>query len=58
MRGEFDPAPNVENTERTPGLLLDSLMQFPAVYTFNLVVKAEGTSSQELLAEMATLVAR
>lgn len=31
MRGEFDPPEFMNNTERTSGLLLDSLTQFPAV---------------------------
>lgn len=34
LRGEFDPPPGVDNTERNPGLLLESLMQFPGTYSF------------------------
>lgn len=31
MRGEFDPPEFMDNSERSSGLLLDSLMQFPTV---------------------------
>lgn len=58
LRGEFDPPAWKDNTERTPGLLLDSLMQFPGQYTFSLVLKAQGVPQEQVLAEVAALVAR
>lgn len=42
MRGAFDPPSYVENTERTPGLLLDSLLQFPTTYEFQLVLSRQA----------------
>ena len=47
MRGEFDPPAFMENTERSSGLLLDSLTQFPAVYEFQLVVKQQAGQAQQ-----------
>lgn len=46
MRGEFDPPAYMENTERSSGLLLDSLTQFPATYDFQLVVRRQATLQQ------------
>lgn len=42
MRGEFDPPAYMDNTERSSGLLLDSLTQFPATYDFQLVVRRQA----------------
>lgn len=56
IRGEFDPAKNVENTERTAGILLDSLIKWPAVYTFNIVLRTEGAPKDQLVVEMVSLV--
>ncbi len=47
MRGEFDPPAYMENTERSSGLLLDSLTQFPATYDFQLVVKRQATQQEQ-----------
>ncbi|KAL4448122.1 hypothetical protein ABPG75_005341 [Micractinium tetrahymenae] len=46
MRGEFDPPAYMDNTERSSGLLLDSLTQFPAVYDFQLVVRRQEAAQQ------------
>jgi putative lipoic acid-binding regulatory protein len=53
LRGEFDPAPNVANTERSVGLLMDSLVQWPLDYPFQLVVRndAEDRDGHEALVE-------
>ena len=58
MRGELDPAPGVANTERASGLLLDSLVQWPATYEFQFVLRADGSSTEALTEEMRALVAR
>ncbi|GAB4821213.1 hypothetical protein N2152v2_008259 [Parachlorella kessleri] len=58
LRGEFDPPPAAENTERAPGLLLDSLMAFPGTYTFNVVLRTEGAAPADVAADVAALVAR
>lgn len=34
LRGDLDPKPWEENTERAPGVLLGSLITFPTDYTF------------------------
>lgn len=34
LRGDLDPKPWEENTERAPGVLMQSLIQFPSDYTF------------------------
>lgn len=47
MRGEFDPPAYMDNTERSPGLLLDSLTQFPAVYDFQLVVRRPAVQQSQ-----------
>lgn len=38
LRGDLDPKPWEENTERAPGVLLGSLVTFPADYTFQVCV--------------------
>lgn len=42
LRGEFDPAPNVANTERSVGLIMDSLVHWPLDYPFQLVVRSDA----------------
>ena len=52
LRGDFDPPKTVENTERSSGLLLDSLLQWPCIYDFQFVLKTSGSSaSPGVLAE-------
>ncbi|KAI3426499.1 hypothetical protein D9Q98_008864 [Chlorella vulgaris] len=45
MRGDFDPPSWETNTERSSGLLLDSLTHFPSTYEFNLVIKRPQPTS-------------
>ncbi len=52
IRGEFDPPPGSENAERTPGLLLDSLVQWPSVYDFQFVIRRDSMAAEDLLEEM------
>jgi putative lipoic acid-binding regulatory protein len=47
MRGAFDPPPWADNTERAAGTLLDSLVQFPAIYPFQVVLKQGASSSSD-----------
>lgn len=42
LRGELDPKPWEENSERAPGVLLQSLVTFPSNYTFQVVGASEG----------------
>lgn len=58
MRGDFDPPPTVENTERSSGVLLDSLVQWPAVYDFQFVLKSNGDAPETLLEEFREMVAK
>jgi putative lipoic acid-binding regulatory protein len=58
MRGEFDPPEHVENTERGSGVLLDSLLQFPAVYDFQLVIKQDAAVEGQALAAPEDLLER
>lgn len=44
MRGAFDPPAGTDNTERASGVLLDSLVRFPSVYPFQVVLR-QGVSS-------------
>jgi hypothetical protein len=37
LRGDLDPKPWEQNTERAPGVLLQSLVSFPADYSFSVV---------------------
>lgn len=46
LRGDLDPKPWEENTERAPGVLLGSLVTFPADYTFQVVGASEGGCAQ------------
>ena len=52
LRGDFDPLPGTENTERTPGVLLDSLVQWPAVYEFQFVVRTGDSSAEAVVEEL------
>ncbi|PNW75570.1 hypothetical protein CHLRE_12g532000v5 [Chlamydomonas reinhardtii] len=45
LRGELDPPEWVENTERSSGIILSALYQFPRMYTFQVVGKAGSSSS-------------
>ncbi len=48
LRGELDPPEWVDNTERTPGVILSSLFQFPKPYIFQVVGKpGPGQEGQE-----------
>lgn len=62
LNGQFQPPPSVQDTERSTGLILDSLMHWPATYDFQFVLKTaqgEATSSPaEILEEMRVLVGR
>lgn len=59
IRGEFDPTPGVQNTERSSGLLLESLIQFPAPYSFQFVARpGPGDSQESLLDELRAVVER
>jgi putative lipoic acid-binding regulatory protein len=58
LRGDFDPPEGSGNTERTSGVLLDSLLSWPAVYTFNIVLRTHGLPPQQLVDEMRDLVNR
>ena len=42
IRGEFDPSPDVDNTEDNTGIILGSLIQFPCDYDFQVVGKMEA----------------
>lgn len=47
LRGDLDPKPWEDNTERAPGVIMQSLVQFPCAYTFQVVgasAKATGSS--------------
>ena len=61
MRGAFDPPAFVDNTERTSGLLLDSLVNFPTTYEFSVVVKQDDPAARQpagaLLERFRALVA-
>ena len=59
LNGQFQPPPTVEDTERSTGLILDSLMHWPATYDFQFVLKTQGTSSPaEILEEMRVVVGK
>jgi len=62
LNGQFQPSPSVQDTERSTGLLLDSLMQWPATYDFQFVLnvtKGETTSyPAEILEELRVLVGK
>lgn len=61
LRGEFDPPPDVANTERSVGVLLDSLVQWPIEYQFQLVVRNEAQEKdrcEALVEEYRRLVER
>ncbi|KAG2453392.1 hypothetical protein HYH02_001616 [Chlamydomonas schloesseri] len=45
LRGELDPPEWVENNERSSGIILSALYQFPRMYTFQVVGKAGSGSS-------------
>ena len=49
----------MQNSERSSGLLLDSLLQFPAQYSFQFVARPGAEDSQEsLLDELRAVVER
>lgn len=56
LRGDFDPPPGVENTERTPGVLLDSLVQWPTVYEFKFVVRSDDMPAEAVVEELRARV--
>ncbi|KIZ00589.1 hypothetical protein MNEG_7372 [Monoraphidium neglectum] len=62
LRGDLDPKPWEENTERAPGVLLGSLVTFPADYTFQVVGASAGGCSSgehaEFVDDMVATVAR
>jgi len=58
LRGEFDPPEGVPNTERNDGLLLDSLIKWPATYEFQFVLRSEGALADIVLEEYRALVSR
>jgi hypothetical protein len=62
LNGQFQPSPSVQDTERSTGLILDSLVHWPATYDFQFVVKTtqgETTSSPaEILEEMRGFVGK
>jgi putative lipoic acid-binding regulatory protein len=62
LNGQFQPPPNVANTERSTGLILDSLVHFPTTYDFQFVLKTQGTSKNytpdEVLEEMRVFVSK
>jgi len=48
LRGDLDPKPWQNNTERADGLLLQSLVSFPSDYTFSVVgAQAGGCAAGE-----------
>eukprot|EP00882_Tetradesmus_deserticola_P017115 GHRQ01018317.1.p1 GENE.GHRQ01018317.1~~GHRQ01018317.1.p1 ORF type:complete len:189 (+),score=42.57 GHRQ01018317.1:304-870(+) len=47
LRGELDPAPWVDDTERNPGVLMSKLINFPTAYTFQVVGKPAVDSSKD-----------
>ncbi|KAK9816968.1 hypothetical protein WJX72_007598 [[Myrmecia] bisecta] len=56
IRGEFDPPSNIENTERNDGVILSSLISFPADYTFHVVARSAevpANFAEELSATIA-----
>ena len=58
LQGDFDPPPTVENTERSSGIILDSLLKWPAVYEFQFVLNTNGAVPASLLEEMRAIVAK
>ncbi len=59
LNGQFQPSPSVQDTERSTGLILDSLMHWPATYDFQFVLKAqENQKPEEILEEMRALVSK
>jgi putative lipoic acid-binding regulatory protein len=57
LRGDFDPPPGADNTERAAGLLLDSLVQWPARYDFQFVLRSGGAAPAALTEELRAVVA-
>lgn len=57
MRGEFDPPPSSDNTERGAGVLMDSLVQWPAPYDFQFVVKPGDAPAAAVAEELRAVVA-
>ncbi|WIA18012.1 hypothetical protein OEZ85_009499 [Tetradesmus obliquus] len=59
LRGELDPAPWVENTERSPGVLMSKLINFPTAYTFQVVGKpAAGSSKEGFVQDMVATIGK
>jgi hypothetical protein len=66
LNGQFQPPPNIPDTERSTGLILDSLMHWPNSYDFQFVLKTtpkEGETTRlrspaEILDEMRVLVGK
>ncbi|GBF99176.1 hypothetical protein Rsub_11621 [Raphidocelis subcapitata] len=62
LRGDLDPKPWEENTERAPGVLMQSLITWPADYTFSVVGASAGGCPEgrhaDFEADVLTTVAR
>ncbi|KAF6262986.1 hypothetical protein COO60DRAFT_530732 [Scenedesmus sp. NREL 46B-D3] len=59
LRGELDPAPWVENSERNPGVLMSKLINFPTAYTFQVVGKPTAdTSKNDFVQDMVATICR
>jgi hypothetical protein len=57
IRGDFDPPPTIDNTERSTGVLMDSLVQWPAPYDFQFVVRPGDAPAAAVAEEMRATVA-
>ena len=57
MRGEFDPAEDVSNTESDTGNIMSSLVNFPARHTFNVVLKPGEESAEAVKARVLDAIA-
>lgn len=58
LRGELNPPDWVENTERSPGLLLGSLFQFPREYLFQVVGKVPAGDRDAFVSDIKGVVGR
>ncbi|GFR44038.1 hypothetical protein Agub_g5198 [Astrephomene gubernaculifera] len=54
LRGELDPPDWVENSERTPGVILSALYQFPRPYIFQVVGRVQQPAAAPAAAAAAT----